>query len=283
MPTPLRLPVRVLVKGPSTVCWMSWMGGPRTDFTFPRVIEERLLAEGRPADVRVVTMPSMQTRSILTTWQEEVLGFSPDVITLTFGQQETIHLFLPKWLERHANSQRARPRMLSRLYRERLLRPAWKALARLQAKLDERLPGDLLARRRKRVIADLEEYIRHVQRVGSPMVVLMEFLLPAKRQRDWFPGMAARVELINADIRAMVERIDLPQVRWFTLNDLVDELYDGSVDLATPDGFHYTPELHRAIGTKMAALISEWAETQPHLATPRAEQVVERRGRGAAS
>lgn len=271
MSAPLRLPIRVLVKGPSTVCWMSWMGGPRTDFIFPRVIEERFCAEGRPADVRAVTMPSLQAKTILADWQEEVLGFSPDVIALTYGQQEVIHLFLPRWLERHANSERARPRPLSRLYRARVLRPTWKLLTRLQARLDQRWPSSLRARSRRYVVATLEQYIGKVQRIGSPMVLVMEFLAPAQRQSDWFPGMAARLELMNAELRAMVERIDLPHVRWFTLTDLVNELYDGSVDLATPDGFHYTPELHRAIGNKMASVIAEWAETQPHLATPGAD------------
>ena len=65
MSSPLPLPIRVLVKGSSTVNWTSWSGGPRTDFIFPRVIEERLLADGRPCDVQTVTMMSGKTSKIL--------------------------------------------------------------------------------------------------------------------------------------------------------------------------------------------------------------------------
>lgn len=35
---------------------------------------------------------------------------------------------------------------------------------------------------------------------------------------------------------------------------------------STADGFHFTPEFHRVIGTRLAEEIGEWADTQPHLA-----------------
>src|SRR3546814_15684162 len=85
------LPLRVLVKGASTVNWTSWMGGPRTDFTFPRALEEQLLQDGRPCEVRTITMTSEKTSTILGTWQREILGYSPEVIVLVYGHYETIH------------------------------------------------------------------------------------------------------------------------------------------------------------------------------------------------
>ena len=38
----------------------------------------------------------------------------------------------------------------------------------------------------------------------------------------------------------------------------------GDIDRATPDGFHYSVDMHRAIGTKLAGVIAEWADGQPH-------------------
>src|SRR3546814_18598210 len=104
------LPLRVLVKGASTVNWTSWMGGPRTDFTFTRALEEQLLQDGRPCEVRTITMTSEKTSTILGTWQREILGYSTDEIVLDYGQYETIHLVLPHWRERHENKLRARAR-----------------------------------------------------------------------------------------------------------------------------------------------------------------------------
>ena len=268
MPEPLPLPVRVLVKGASTVNWVSWMGGPRSDFTFPRVIEERLLAEGRPCDVQTMTMTSERTRSILGTWQREVLGFSPDVIVLVYGHYETIHLFLPRWLERHANSLKAQPRRLGSAYRKLVLRPVWMALARLQAKVDSLLDPTLRRNRPNQVAADLERYISQVQKVGSPLVVLFELLPPSSRYRSWFPGMTRRIEVMNQTIEGMVTTLAKPNVRYFRVSELVDKYVDGDLEAAIPDGFHYSPAMHRHIGTELAAQIQEWAATQPHLTDP---------------
>ena len=266
MPSPLPLPIRVLVKGASTVNWVSYMGGPRTDFTFPRVIEGQLAAEGRPSHVQTITMTSEQTKGILGSWQREVLGFSPDVIVLVYGHFETVHLFLPRWLERHANSLKAKPRRLSAWYRQRLLRPVWMTLASLQARLDHRLDPTIRRGRPRRVAADLERYITHVQKVGSPLVLLLELLPPAERYQSWFPGMAARVEVMNETIADMVRRVDLPNVRYVRIAEFVDKYAEGDQEIATPDGFHFSPVMHREIGTALAQQIADWADTQPHLA-----------------
>lgn len=265
MPEPLRLPVRVLVKGPSSVNWTSWMGGPRTDFTFPRVIEEQLLTDGRPCTVQAVTMTSEQAKRLLATWQREVLGFSPDVIALTYGQFESVHLFLPRWLERHANSLKAKNRRLSNLYRKLVVRPVWKSLAQVQARLDAKLPASVTRRRVRNLVADYERYVGHVQKVGSPLVLLMEVPPPSTRVLHWFPGMTARIHEMNAAVEALVKRLGKDNVRFFTLMDLIDKYADGNLDVAIPDGFHWSPEMHRAVGTKLAQEIEDWADTQPHL------------------
>jgi hypothetical protein len=265
MSTSLPPPVRVLVKGSSLVNQISWMGGPRTDFTFPRALEEELLAKGRACDVRTATAMAELTSPILKTWPQEILGFSPDVIVLVYGYVETMHLLLPRWLERHANSWKAKPRLLGSLYRKAILRPAWKVLAQLQMHLDRVVPT-LRPGRPRRVAADLEAYLSQVQTVGSPLVLLFELLPPAQRYRTWFPGMTARIGIMNEAITATIAAADRPNVRYFRVNPLVDEYCGGDLDVATPDGSHYSPELHRHIGKALAREIDEWAETQPHLA-----------------
>lgn len=258
------LPVRMLVKGASTVNWTSYMGGPRQDLAFPRVAEQRLLADGRRSVVTTASMPSEEAGSILSTWQREVLGFSPDVIVLVYGHYETLHLLLPRWLERHANSLRARPRPLATAYRRLVLRPVWKQLARLQAALD-RVGPSTIRRRHRRVAADVRRYVEQVQKVASPLVLVFELLPPHGRTASWFPGAAERMQLMNAELAATVEDIGLPDVRFFTVRDLVAEHLDGDETRAQPDGFHYTPEMHRWVGEKLGAEVSAWAATQAHL------------------
>src|SRR5579875_255890 len=159
------------------------MGGERTDFEFPRALEQSLLQAGRPVELRCYSVPSEQTKTTLRRWQAEMIGFSPDVVVLVYGHYETIHLFLPRWLERHANSLQQRRGRIRELYRARLLRPVWMALARLQARLDTRLDPTMRAARPRRVAADLDELIKHIQELHSPLVFVFELLPPAKRYR----------------------------------------------------------------------------------------------------
>lgn len=267
-PAALPLPVRVLVKGASTVGWLSGMGGPRSDFTFPRVIEQQLLAGGRPVELRTYSVPSEQTKKTLRRWQEEMIGFSPDVVVLVYGHYETVHLFLPRWLERHANSLRARPGRIREWYRASLLRPTWMALARLQARADTTLDPTLRAARPRRVAADLERLIGHIQELHSPLVFVFELLPPSQRYRSWFPGMARRIEVMNEALAGMVRSIDRPNVRFFRVGELVNKYADGDLGIATPDGFHYSVEMHRRIGVELAREIAEWADRQAHLQRP---------------
>lgn len=265
MPEPLPLPIRVLIKGPSTVNWTSWMSGPRTDFTFPRAMEAELLAAGRPAVVQAVTMPSERTSETLRDWQPEFLGWSPDVVVLWYGHQETIHMFLPKWLERHANSLRYRPRPWSTLYRTRLLKPLWMILVRIQQILDGRLPHTWQTWRPKNVAADLQMLIAYLQKLQNPLVFVVELPTPGSRGQKWFPGMAARVVEMNKALRQLVAGFDSPNVRIFSIPALIDQYADGDSDVATPDGFHYTPHMHAMIGKHLAEETMTWADTQPHL------------------
>lgn len=268
MPEPLPLPIRILVKGASTVGVASPMGGPRTDFTFPRAVEAQLLADGRPAVVRTITVASERTKDTLRHWEREMMGYSPDVVILVYGHYETIHLFLPWWLERHANSLRARPGRIREAYRRSVLRPVWMTLAKLQAKLDKTIDPTIRRSRPRRVAADLERLIGRIRFLHSPLVFVFELQPPARRYQSWFPGMTARMAEMNRELAGLVERLDDPDIRYFRTSGLVAEHAGGDLDVATPDGFHYSPELHRVIGTELARQIADWADTQEHLKIP---------------
>jgi hypothetical protein len=267
MTTPLPLPLRVLVKGASTVVAKSEWGGPREEFTFPRALEAAVLESGRPVEVRTIGKASERTKTTLRTWEQEILAWSPDVVVLVYGHYESIHFILPWWLERHANSLRRRPGLIREAYRKYLLRPVWMALARFQSRLDKRLDSTLFANRPRRVAADLERLIERCQSVDHPLVLLLDLLPPGPRARSWFPGMAERLDVMNKTIAAMVARVDDPDVRIFHVADVADR-YVPEGEEPTPDGFHYSGPLHREIGRALAEEILTWAAKQPHLQDP---------------
>jgi lysophospholipase L1-like esterase len=261
---PNRLPLRVLVKGASTVVYTSWMSGPRTDFAWPRVVEAELLAAGFPAEVRCTAMPAELAKQTVRTWQAEVLTWSPDVVVLQYGHMETIHLFLPRWLERHVNSLHERPGVVRSFYRKRILRPSWMVLAKTQRALDKRLPADLLAYKPRRVVADLKQYLKHVCTVASPLVLVCEIPPTGAPYRDWFPGTTQRIATMNQHLEAMVAELANENIRWIPVNSITGAHLEPGQD-ATPDGGHFTPPLHRAVGEAIADVIVDWAEKQEHL------------------
>jgi hypothetical protein len=261
---PLPLPVRVLVKGASEVVFIAEMGGPRSDFNFGRVIEAEILLAGRPAEVRVAGAPSYLSKHSLRSWEDDVLGWSPDVVILHHGHYESIHFFLPRWLERHANSTRYRPGRLQAFYRRRVLRKAWVSMAKLQVRVDRRFNSLLFARKLRRVATDVEKLIANVQTVGSPLVLVLEVVPPGRRWQSWFPGLAERTAFVNGELEAAVRRVDLPNVKFVrTVPALTAQLEPG--EEPTPDGGHYSARAHRVIGELLSREILEWAASQPHL------------------
>jgi hypothetical protein len=239
------------------------MGGPRTDFAYPRVIEAELRAAGLPADVRVEAWPSALTKDALKTWEQEVVPWSPDVVVLHYGHFETIHLLLPSWVERYANALSRRPGKLRDAYYRKVVKKAWLALATGQQYVDRRVDPTMMAHRPRRVAADLERLISRVRNVASPLVLVPDLLPPGGPWANWFPGMGARVEVMNTTLDALVDRIDQPDVRRFRVTDVVGGLsLEGE---PAPDGGHFTPAVHRAVGRGMAQVILEWSSQQPHL------------------
>jgi len=265
MNEPLPLPIRVLVKGSSQTVWTSWMGGPRSDLAWPRVIEAELHAAGRPAIVRCEGYPSATARDALRTWDDEVIRWSPDVYIAQLGQFEAVHFFLPSWLEAHVHSHKTTPGPVRDRYRA-ALKVVWKSLARVQQAADARLDSTMFSNRPRRAVADLEVLIKRVRNIASPLVLLPDFLDPGPVYRKWFPGMHARTEVMNAAIDDLVAKLDNPDIRRFSIRAVAAGMeLDGE---PAPDGGHYTPEVHREVGRAMAQVIREWADDQPHLKLP---------------
>lgn len=256
-------PLRVLVTGASTVVWTSWMSGPRSDHAFSRVLEDELRSRGREAEVRCVAILGSPTSTLFDQWEEQVLQWSPDVIVSYVGHYETIHLFLPHWYERFSNRPQARPGRWRTPVRNKVVRPAWKAAATLQMKVDGKVPAGATRRRIEKAVETYEAYVALCQQVAQPAQIVLEVLHPAPRQQQWFPGMVGRIDQLNAGLRALVERLALPHVQFFAVSEVAQKLYGDDATAATPDGFHFTPDLHREIGRGLADRVMDWVDSQP--------------------
>ncbi|HJR24705.1 MAG TPA: SGNH/GDSL hydrolase family protein [Acidimicrobiales bacterium] len=262
-----RLPLRVLVKGSSTVVFVSWMGGPRADMAYPRVMEAEIRAAGVPVEVRVSALPAERIRTALRRWHREVLPWAPDVVVLHYGHADLIHLFLPRWLERHANTLGKRGGPVRSRYRRYVLRPVWIGLAKLQTAADRHLPRRLVTRRARKVVEDLDELIDRVRWVHRPLVLVPNLHPMGAQYRSWFPSIDLRMERMNELAASLVSRLDEPDIRVFdTRRHLLAVLSEGGDPV--PDGSHFTAEVHRAVGRAMGREVVEWAREQDHLRLP---------------
>jgi hypothetical protein len=252
-------PWRVLVKGSSPANWVSFMGGPPTDYTYPRVIERELLDGGRNVTVRNLAVTSERVKTGLKNWERQVFSWSPDVVVLHYGLFEAVHLFLPQPLERHVNSQRGMPGPVRGSYRRFALRPTWKGLAIAQQRLDGHVPARVFRRRAARFTEDLSRLVAQIQRIGSPLVLLPEIAEPGERWATWFPHIGERIDMVNGALEDVARRSDRDNVRIFRTRSVLAPLTATGHDVV-PDGGHFTPQAHDAIGRAMAAEIRVWCE-----------------------
>ncbi len=257
------LPLRVLVKGPSTVLWTSMMSGPRTDMAFPRVIEQELLAKGRAAEVRNAGVLGWPTRDLFKTWDEDIVAWSPDIVILAVGHYETLHIINPRWLERGANTVNRRSGRLRHLYYRRFLRVVARGVLIVQKAIDR--PGIRLKRRMRRAVADTAAYIKMTSQVGTPLILLMEIHPPSAAKRDWFGGWTDRIRTLNDGLRNLAAGADRDNVMFVEVTDLMMQFDPGTPEQLWADGIHFSPAFHRAIGEKFAHIANEWSDSQPHL------------------
>ena len=265
---PLPMPVRVLVKGASTVSWTSFMGGPRSDFTFPRAAEVELLRAGYPVQMQVHSVPAELTRTNLKTWQQDAGGWAPDVVVLSYGHAECVHLLLPLWLQRHVHGMTSRRGPVRDVYRRQVLDRGWRLLTRVQQKVDGALPASVAKRRIRRVTSDYGQLLKRLQSLASPLIIVVEIPRPSPTWQKWFPGMTDRVDLMNASLAQLVASIDKPDVRFFEVAPVLAESWARGEDPCA-DGAHFTPSVHREIGARLGREILAWAEAQEHLNPPR--------------
>lgn len=254
------------MKGASTVNWTSYMGGPRSDIAYPRAMENALRAAGRPAEVRDMSLGGELASTALKHWEPQVARWSPDVIVLHYGHTETLHLLLPQRLERHANSLRGRPGAIRDWYRKRVLRPGWKSLAVLQQRLDRGVVPATFRHRERRVANDLERLVQRAQLVGSPLVLLMKLVEPGPPFLNWFPGIRERTDAMNDALADVVGRVDRDNVRLVDTPTVLRALRESGVAI-NPDGGHFAPAAHAAVGSALASEVLSWADGQPHLRT----------------
>src|SRR5690348_7770750 len=90
-----RPPIRILVRGSSTVSWIAEVQPGRVSHAYPRVLETTMHLAGWPTQVRVASPLAASSRHILRDADDDIFAWDPDVIILNTGHMENLHLVLP--------------------------------------------------------------------------------------------------------------------------------------------------------------------------------------------
>lgn len=256
--------IRVLVRGSSTVSWISDVQPGRVSHAYPRALESALRQDGWSADVRVSAPLAASSLHILRDADADVFDWDPDVIVLNTGHMENLHLLVPIPWARHVFTRTARPGRWRRFYRRQLMWPVYRVVTRVQARLEPAIGGRVFGRRRAAVIAHVNRFITMATGNGHPLIIVMG-LVPPTQTLPEFPGLAARIEIMNEEFRAVVERRDDADIVWFDPSDVLAT--DGPpIEVALGDGLHYNADAHAAVGRRLAEVVEKWAAQQAHLA-----------------
>ena len=253
-------PVRILVRGSSTVSWISNAEPGRVSHAYPRVLETAMHQRGWSAQVRVSAPLAKSSLHILRDADDEIFAWDPDVIIVNTGHMENLHVLVPIALARHVFTRTARPGRWRQSYRRRLLWPAYKVATRIQARLEPALGPRVFRRRRNAVIDHIGQYIHVAHRNGHPLVIIMG-LVPPPGPLPQFPGLASRLETMNAAFQALVEQRPESDVAWFDPSGVLTT--DGPPpEVAMGDGLHFTADAHEAVGRRLADVVEQWLGAQ---------------------
>lgn len=253
-------PIRILVRGSSTVSWIAAVEPGRVSHAYPRALEATLYRDGRPAQVRAVSPLAASSLRIMGGADDEIFAFDPDVVILNTGHMECLHMLLPRPFARHVFTRTARPGRWRDAYRRRVLWAVYTAATRAQARVEHLLEPLVFRRRRAAVVDHVNRYIDIAIRNGHPLVIVMGYLPPATPVAI-FPGLVRRLESMNQAFRDLVAKRADPAVVWF---DPADALAAEQLrEQAIGDGLHFTRVAHEAVGRQLAAVVETWAGQQP--------------------
>ena len=253
-------PIRILVRGSSTVSWIASVEPGSVSHAYPRVLETALHLHGWPTQIRAESPLAASSRHILRDADADIFAWDPDVIILNTGHMENLHMLLPIPFARHVFTRTARPGRWRQLYRRRVLWLVYSIATRIQARLEPALGSWIFGRRRNAVIAHVNQYIDIAGRNGHPLVIVMGFVPPSTPPPS-FPGVAARLEMMNDAYRDLVQQRAQSEVIWFDPAQAL-EPHGPAAEVAIGDGIHFTPSAHVAVGKGLAEVVEAWLRTQ---------------------
>lgn len=228
----------------------------RLEGPYAEVLELLLRSGGINAEVRNAGREYELINRGIRRYQEEERAWCPDVLVVNYGMAEAQAPAIPKGVHNHFMTWERGLGRAASAYRRRVAPHLWRRLRAYQRFAMRRLGMRLWRMSPRRFGAELERVIllaRHDHR----LVLVIDINPPGERLLYNLPGIDARREVLQGVLTDVVGKAAAEDdgVRLIEASAIADEL---GIDVAVPDGYHWSPAAQRRVAEMLAAHIEPW-------------------------
>jgi len=249
-----RRPLSVVAFGNSVASLMMPPREDRTQGTYLEVVGDLLAAQGVPTVVHQESRWFDFLHRAMRDYETRLRVHAPDVVIVNFGLNECQPWLLPIWVIRGLLTRNQAVTRTAKAYRRWIAPPVW-AFVRGYRRRAARVVGTRTWQTTPhRFSGHLRRLLRNLRVEGRPLVLVLDIDPPDSRMEHFLPGMAARHAVFQALLEQVVEEQASNDVRLVRVSEITAALGPAAV----PDGMHYAPGTHLAVGERLADEVVAW-------------------------
>ena len=228
----------------------------RLEGPYPEQLEALLRSRGINAEVRNAGREYELINDGIHRYQEEERAWSPDVLVVNYGMAEAQAPAIPKGVHNHFMTWEKGLSRPAAAYRRRVAPQIWPRLRRYQRWAMRRMGTRFWRMSPRRFGAELER-VMLLGRSDHRLVLVIDINPPGPRLLYNLPGIDARVEILNGVLHDVVGKAAAEDdgVKLIAASALADEM---GIDVAIPDGYHWSPAAQQRVAEMLAAEIGPW-------------------------
>jgi lysophospholipase L1-like esterase len=228
----------------------------RLEGPYSEVLEVLLRDAGINAEVRNAGREYELINRGIHRYQEEERAWSPDVLVVNYGMAEAQAPAIPKGVHNHFMTWEKGLSRPASAYRRRVAPKIWPRLRRYQRWAMNRMGVHFWRMSPRRFAAELQRVIA-LARADHRLVLVVDINPPGRRLLHNLPGIDQRQEILNGVLHDVVGKAatEDPDVKLIEASLLAGEM---GMDVAIPDGYHWSPPAQRRVAEMLAAEIVPW-------------------------
>lgn len=249
-----RRPLSVVAFGNSVATLQLPPRADRSEGTYVEVLADVLSGQGVPTVPHLVSQWFGFLVRQVRDYERTVRVHAPDVVVVQFGLNEYQPWLLPIPVIRHLMVKNQAATRTARSYRRLVAPRLWTVTRGYRRRLAGPVGQRTWQTTPRRFGRTLEQFLRNVHRETRALVLVLDLDAPDDRLEHFLPGMRARHGVFQQVLTDAVAAVSDPDVRLVRVSELTASL--GSA--ALPDGMHYSPATHEAVGRLLAEEVLTW-------------------------